>query len=102
MTENHCNAKVIKWQIRYVRDASENKTNHLNSAETVENHLKEKKEDNLKTCPECGGKINKNDKFCMFCGSKNTQDINICSRYKSPVSSDDRFCSNCGFMLKKS
>ena len=34
----------------------------------IKNSFKSKKEDNLKTCSECGDKISENDKFCIYCG----------------------------------
>lgn len=54
-----------------------------------------------KTCPNCGVKINKNDKFCRKCGFEIQTELNhfICPNCGNKIDNDSSFCSDCGKSL---
>lgn len=62
-------------------------------------------------CKNCGKHIDKNDKFCTYCGhgieqnttinENTTKNDKICPNCKAKVGIEDRFCIKCGHNLKK-
>ena len=62
-------------------------------------------------CSNCGGVIQKDDKFCAHCGSKteghgeNHSENNLerkCPACSEVVGENDQFCMNCGSPIEKS
>lgn len=52
-----------------------------------------------KSCPKCGAKVSKSDKFCSECGEK-LNATSFCGECGAKVSADDKFCPSCGKKLK--
>ncbi|MGK2876773.1 MAG: tetratricopeptide repeat protein [Nocardioides sp.] len=54
----------------------------------------------MKFCPECGEKLEANQKFCPNCGSKVKKEDNQTKNYQEPqkteAKKDVNFCPNCG------
>lgn len=54
------------------------------------------------TCPKCGERIKRGNKFCGNCGNEITFPIKksrICPECKQETSSEGRFCEKCGAMI---
>lgn len=51
------------------------------------------KENGKSSCPNCGGSIGLNAKFCSNCGSKL---ITVCPQCGASIKSTAKFCSSCG------
>lgn len=55
------------------------------------------------TCINYGKLIDKNTKFCKFCGTKiekTVQDMMICSNCGKELIADSKFCRYCGGKVK--
>lgn len=51
-------------------------------------------------CSNCNKEINKEDKFCKFCGAKNElRDAIICPSCGYHYKAEDKFCKKCGTKL---
>ena len=53
---------------------------------------------NVKYCPQCGAKAEKDNKFCSACGARFDEDLK-CSKCGALVEPGDTFCINCGNKL---
>ena len=54
-------------------------------------------------CPNCGGEIKADSKFCFYCGRKLEEATNkatICPICGKPCKETDKFCENCVAKLK--
>lgn len=51
-------------------------------------------------CEKCGKQLNDNDKFCISCGTKVEEDVQVdhicCPNCDSVLNDDDQFCTSCG------
>lgn len=65
----------------------------------------------VEICPQCGGAIGENDKFCCTCGAPVEREVPapeptfkpnaFCTNCGTPVKPTDLFCMNCGTKLER-
>ena len=53
---------------------------------------------NVKLCPKCGAKLDKDAKFCQKCGEK--LELDFCPNCGHPISKGSAFCDKCGKEIK--
>ncbi|MDO5714104.1 MAG: zinc ribbon domain-containing protein [Tissierellia bacterium] len=86
------------------KDMPESVNAYIDILENYEYERKEYEEKELENsgmilCKNCGETIDKNSKFCNYCGEKNTGN-STCSQCGETVKEGALFCSNCGNSLR--